>query len=233
MARSVYADPFGSYIQGYDTGAQREMALQRGTRDARAMDWDMYNMKPIELETAQRNNAYQQFADPFQRQMLPIGLRNAQNAGFLSNIQAAEPLSWLGINQPFMNAIKDYTGYGYSGTPDGAQFVDPATGMPQGPVVNMDTIAPWYWRKEHEQMRQFNLGHGINMTELEMRARQQQLQAEQERRLWMQGGSNNPYGGAQPFSLQNLSQEWFGGWSPQQQQPQQAAPDLEQYKVTP
>lgn len=67
MARNVYFDPFGSRVEGYRAGVQDEQSLQGATRAARAIDWDYNNMKPLELDTARRVNAYGAYADPFLR----------------------------------------------------------------------------------------------------------------------------------------------------------------------
>lgn len=136
MAREIYADPFGSYIGGYDLGAQREQQIQRGVRDAREMDWNYYNMNPIALETAQRNNAFQAYGDQFQRQLLPIGVRNAQANLFTNEYNAAQPFEQYGILGPTGHAMASYMGpdYGYVASNEGIQFS--RDGAPIGPMAS-------------------------------------------------------------------------------------------------
>lgn len=131
MAREIYADPFGSYTRGYDTGVQREMSLQRGVRDARDTDWSYYNMKPLELETAQRNNAFQQFADPIQRQMLPLGYEMARANLFDRQYGLTQYPAAFGMAEPAFKAISGYfPGMPYAGTnQEGYAFMD-ASGQP-------------------------------------------------------------------------------------------------------
>lgn len=70
MARQVYYDPFGARTEGFRAGMQDEMGLQKNIRDARSMDWDYRNMKPLELQEAQRIAAFNQYADPYARRAL-------------------------------------------------------------------------------------------------------------------------------------------------------------------
>lgn len=70
MARQVYYDPFGARTEGFHAGMQDEMGLQKNIRDARSMDWDYRNMKPLELQEAQRIAAFNQYADPYARRAL-------------------------------------------------------------------------------------------------------------------------------------------------------------------
>lgn len=148
MAREVYADPFGSYIQGYDTGAQRQMQQEQNVRAARDVDWNFYNMKPIELETAQRTNDFGAYADQYSRQMLPIGVDRARTSLFTDQFNAAMPLSYLGITHPANQAISHYTGMPWAQTPEGAQFRNP-DGSPAGVPIN-----PMLYNEVYPQMRE-------------------------------------------------------------------------------
>jgi hypothetical protein len=125
MAREVYADPFGSYVRGYDTGTQREMALQRGVRDARETDYNFYNIKPLELNTALRNDEIGAAAQPYRLKLLPLGYQNAVASGMATQLDAYGRLLPYGIQQPTNEAIQRATGLGYVGSPvDGGRFID-------------------------------------------------------------------------------------------------------------
>jgi hypothetical protein len=153
MAREVYADPFGSYIQGYDTGVQRQMQQEQNVRAARDVDWNFYNMKPIELETAQRNNAFQAYADPYQRRMLPIGVDRARTELFTNQFNAAMPLSYLGLTGPAASAIGNYTGMGFVNSQDGTQFYNPNGGGAVGPTITPEGFNSVYPVMREEQNR--------------------------------------------------------------------------------
>lgn len=68
MARQVYYDPFGSRLDGYRQGVADEVGVQGSVRQARNSDWNYNNVLPLALQTAQREEAYNQYADPYRRQ---------------------------------------------------------------------------------------------------------------------------------------------------------------------
>jgi len=125
MARQVFADPFGSYTRGYDTGTQREMALQQGVRTARDSDFDYYNLAPLRLNTAQRNDAVEAAAQPYRLQLPAYGFENARAQALGTQLDQYGRLLPYGIIGPTNEAIMRNTGLGYTGSPtEGGRFID-------------------------------------------------------------------------------------------------------------
>lgn len=176
MARSVYADPFGAYIGGYDTGAQREQQLQQNVRQARDTDWNYYNMKPIELETAQRNNAFQAYADPYQRQVLPYGVTMAKNNAFMSDINAAAVPSFYGMIQPTVDALSRQYGNGYTGTPGGYTMYGP-NGEPVSAPITPELTNAYNLRDEYYKREDANRAYGLDLGQYNVSSMNAQTQA--------------------------------------------------------
>lgn len=223
MAREIYADPFGSYITGYDTGAQRQMAQEQNVRAAREVDWNYYNMKPIELATAQRNNEFQAYGDQFQRSMLPIGVDKARAGLFNDQFQASQPFSYMGLMNPMADAMKNYSGYGYVNSDQGTQFYGPHGGGAVGPMITPqaanavypDMRKEQYARDQDAWMRQYQ----VNTQALEAQrnaayAASVQAQADAAAAR-VSGGGGIGYGAGTPvFNYLWGSQSPFGGTAP-------------------
>lgn len=105
MARQIYYDPFGQRLGGYRMGVQDEVSLQDQTRRARASDYDFDYLQPLRTQGLAREEAYQQFADPYRRNAAPIAQRGAQ-------------AQLYGIEQPIMRQIGQTTG-DYAGAQTG------------------------------------------------------------------------------------------------------------------
>lgn len=91
--RNVYYDPFGMRLEGYRAGVGDEVQLQDQTRRARASDWDFANVKPLELETMQRENTFQNWFDPYRRTAARGGvydqeLNRAGQFGLMTGVDA-------------------------------------------------------------------------------------------------------------------------------------------------
>lgn len=84
MPRQVYYDPFGMRLQGEHMGMQDEIGLQSATRQARLADWQYSNELPIQLQAAKRDEAYQQFYDPYRRNAATVG-NDVLNADWWDN----------------------------------------------------------------------------------------------------------------------------------------------------
>lgn len=104
MAREVYFDPFGSYVQGYDTGVQREIGLQDATRRARTADFNYDYMLPLEYRSALRDDEVGRDTLGYRKDII----RQAAELGDL-NVYG-ENLKWddrlatdLGVAQPAIN----------------------------------------------------------------------------------------------------------------------------------
>lgn len=140
MARQVYFDPFGSYVGGYDKGVQTEQNLQSNIRQARDNDFNYYNIKPLELNRLQRDDAVGQAAQPY-RLMLPrIGYDNAVAERFRNQIGVGQTAAQYGLTEPTAQALGNYTGRGYVMDPQGGiQFVDTMGGA-YGPQMDINTV---------------------------------------------------------------------------------------------
>lgn len=105
MARQVYFDPFGSYVNGYDTGLQRQMQLEGATRNARRED----AMFPLYYREAQRRDEIGAYALPGMKQLADFGVRNARTDTFRNEAGAAKDFgSQIGVTAPFENLLNDY-----------------------------------------------------------------------------------------------------------------------------
>ena len=93
MARQVYYDPFGSFAQGYDSGVQREMSMQKGMREARTEDFNYNYMLPLRYNEAKRQDDLGQFSLPFQKELIPIGVANAKNNLYNTNLAQSDELA--------------------------------------------------------------------------------------------------------------------------------------------
>lgn len=120
--RNVYYDPFGMRLEGYRAGVGDEMQLQANTRNARQSDWNYENVLPLELQGAQREEAFQQWADPTRR-------RSTEGALFDTELNRAGIMGQAtGIQQPIRDVFHNYF------RPTSAMSeVDPQTGIPAGP----------------------------------------------------------------------------------------------------
>lgn len=78
MARQVFYDPFGRRATGYQAGMEDERKQQAATRLARTSDFVYDNIAPLQLQGMQREEGYQQFADPYRRNAVPMRERQAQ-----------------------------------------------------------------------------------------------------------------------------------------------------------
>ena len=137
MARSVYADPFGAYINAYNTGTTAEQNLQQNTRAARDSDFKHYNLDPLTLQHAQRENTFEQAALKPRMDLLPIGVANAQANSFATQLAAYNPLNFLGITEPTNRAISQVPGVGGYTTDNmgNVQFTTDG-GAPMGQPIN-------------------------------------------------------------------------------------------------
>lgn len=95
--RQVYFDPFGSRLEGFQQGVRDESGLQAATRTARASDWDYNNMAPLRLRAETREQNFQDYADPYRRQLQGLGVR-----------QTAANL--FGTEQPLYERVGQVTG---------------------------------------------------------------------------------------------------------------------------
>jgi hypothetical protein len=101
------------------------MALQRDVRDARDSDFNFYNLKPLELNTALRNDEVGAAAQPYRLKLPELGYQNAVAGGLTTQLDAYGRLLPYGIQQPTNEAIQRATGFGYVGSPvDGGRFID-------------------------------------------------------------------------------------------------------------
>lgn len=89
MARQVYFDPFGSYTQGFDQGAGRQIQTEGASRSARAQDFDFNNLAPYRVNAAQREDELGKTTLPYQQALAPFALDTARNNLFDTQVRQA------------------------------------------------------------------------------------------------------------------------------------------------
>lgn len=158
MARNQYFDPFGAYTGGIQAGVRDGMALERGVRDARVMDYDYNTLQPIRTQGLQREENFNQYFDPMRRQISQYGTDRAKFATGRDAIDYAKiPFQLTGNAQPAVTALEQY--YGISGVPAGDGFgmdwldtqapESPTSGMPGSYAPNyMQDFQDFYFRPE-------------------------------------------------------------------------------------
>jgi hypothetical protein len=152
MARSVYADPFGAYTNAYNTGVTAEQNVQQNVRAARDSDFKYYNLDPLTLQHAQRENSFEQYALPYRKELIPIGVDNAKASSFGNAFTNYLPAAYLGQPAPLARALGQATGQGYTLDSNGnIQFVTPQTGTPSGPQITNQMLLDAYPGMRQEQ----------------------------------------------------------------------------------
>lgn len=120
MARSVFFDPFGSALQGYNTGIQQEQNLQQNARNARQTDWQYNNVNPIALSNMQLDNQYARALQPYKIQAAPYYLYNSQ-ADYATRAFPGAITAGLMTGDPnaAMSILNRAYGYNFSPTGNG------------------------------------------------------------------------------------------------------------------
>lgn len=111
MARQVFFDPFGNYTRGLDTGIARQMELERGTRDARAMDFDYNYMTPLRYDNALMDTQLKEFGIPYAQNALQYNDRNLRRGAIQGDYNFGEQAaSRFGDVSPMQRALTEYFG---------------------------------------------------------------------------------------------------------------------------
>lgn len=130
MARDVYFDPFGSYTQGYDKGTERQMQVETNRRAARDSDFNYNYMKPLEYNSALRDDAFGQYAVPGRRQLFDNSVAASGNDLYNANLGIADRFATdTGAFQPALNM--QLQRFGISASPGQAIAQTAAPGAPQ------------------------------------------------------------------------------------------------------
>lgn len=155
MARQVYYDPFGMRMQGYRMGVQDETGLQSSTRQARLSDWQFNNELPLQLQAAQREEQFNQYADPFRRRGLDYTEQATQGGLYDQEFNRAGQFGLAtGIDAPLNNLMFNRF------TPDRTYTeLDPATGLP--------IADPTYFYNQRGGMSQYGVRPGSSLDFLD------------------------------------------------------------------
>lgn len=111
MARQVMFDPFGSYTQGFDSGAGRQIQTEGAVRQARAQDYDFNTLAPFRLNAIKREDELGAATLPVQKQLLQFTIPNAQ-ANLYDKIypQAVNAAQIFNTPAPLENLVYDRFG---------------------------------------------------------------------------------------------------------------------------
>ena len=159
MARQVYFDPFGSYINAYDKGVGRQMELESNRRQARAQDFDYNFMLPFRFKTAQRDDIVGAHGLEARKQMIDLGLETARYNNAVTGLGAYKQFG-LALGAPvdptigLYNRLTGYTG-DYNG--NAYQFRDAAGNVVGGAGDMPRTWQEYVTREPFVQDRDFNL----------------------------------------------------------------------------
>lgn len=93
MARQVFFNPFGSYTEGFDQGAGRQIQAEGAKRQARSQDFDFNNFVPLRLAEAQRQDQLGRTLLPYQEGLAPYALLNAQGNFYDAQARRAADLA--------------------------------------------------------------------------------------------------------------------------------------------
>lgn len=99
MARQVFFDPFGSYTEGFDRGAQRQTQTEGAVRTARAQDYDFNELAPYRLAAMQREDQLGRATLPYQMQLAPFALDTARANRYDTLLRQAKDYATL-FNTP-------------------------------------------------------------------------------------------------------------------------------------
>ena len=89
------------YVKGAQAGAQQELNVQQGVRNARESDYNYYVKNPIDLNNAQLENKFNHAAYDPRLKLLNYNVQNAGNDAFAKDISTASTVAPLG----FLSAI--------------------------------------------------------------------------------------------------------------------------------
>lgn len=147
MARQVFFNPFGSYTDGFNAGANQQINTQDAARRARVEDFDFNNMAPLRLNAAKREDTLGAAELPYRIAMAPIGLDTAKEnlydtqfnhaANFARTFNIPAPLESLSYSHYGITPHK--TGTGPNG--DIYQYFMPDPNNPNGPGLPVAQVA--------------------------------------------------------------------------------------------
>lgn len=140
MARQVFFDPFGSYTQGFDQGAGRQIQTEGAARQARAQDFDFNNFMPYRLNEVKRQDELGNASLPVQKQLLNFTIPNAQ-ANLYDRVypQAVNAAQLLGVPAPLQDLMYKRFGLTPANTSVGGQPMQ--TLYMNGPTGELTPVA--------------------------------------------------------------------------------------------
>lgn len=126
MARQVYFDPFGSYTQGFDQGAGRQIQTEGAARSARAQDFDFNNLAPYRVNAAQREDQLGKATLPYQEALAPFALDTARANRFDTQVKQGTQFAQL-FNNPSQLEQAFYQHYGITPATTSVEGGQPST----------------------------------------------------------------------------------------------------------
>jgi hypothetical protein len=233
-------DPFGSYTQGFDQGAGRQIQQEGAMRQDRAMD-NTNALAPYQLAAAQREDTLGKTTLPYQQALAPFALDTAranrydtqvrQAGNFAQTFNAPAPLEH--IMQQYFGVTPANVSTG-NGPPTTTLFMNDANGNPvpisSTPNLGQHVLDYLNWQRaiqarQLENQQQYQSGIIQNTA-----ARNEAYGVGQQARMlgaygrYYQGAGgingNSLFGGNMPMDLTNP------GYYTQPQQPQGYPPQV-------
>lgn len=140
MARQVMFDPFGSYTQGFDQGAGRQIQTEGATRQARAQDYDFNTLAPYRLNAVKREDELGNASLPVQKELLGFTIPNAQ-ANLYDKIRPQALNFAQTYNTPAPLQSLDYSRFGITPTTTSVGGHQQQTLYMQGPTGEMIPVS--------------------------------------------------------------------------------------------
>jgi len=224
MARQVYFDPFGSYTQGFDQGAGRQIQTEGAARAARAQDFDYTQLAPYRVNAAQREDQLGKVTLPYQEALAPFALDTARANRFDTQVRQATQFAPLfGVTAPLEQAY--YQHYGITptttnvngGPPTTELFMNGANGQPvsvgQQPNLSQNVLDYLNWQRniqartlqDNQQYRAGALQNAATKNEYYGVGQQARMVGAYSKYYQGQGGINGGslFGGNMPTDLEN------------------------------
>lgn len=247
MARQVFFDPFGSYTEGFDRGAGRQIQTEGAVRQARQQDYDYNNFLPLRLAAAQREDQLGRTTLPYQEALAPYALDtaranrydtlNRQATNFAQTFNLPAPLQQLAYQYFGITPTSVDTGNGQPPITQyfmqGANGEQVPVGQAQNPGQGILDYLNWQRNLQSRQLantQQYQAGvlqNTADRNDAYQRQADARMLGAYSRYYQQQGGfnGNSLFGGSMPTDLTNP------GYYQQPGQQGQGQGDLQDYNL--
>jgi hypothetical protein len=249
MARNVYFDPFGSYAEGFDRGAGRQIQTEGAARTTRAQDYDFNTLAPYRLNAVQREDELGKTTLPYQQALAPFALDTARTNRFDAQVRQGKDFATL-FNTPAPLEQLYYQHYGITptstsvngGPPSTELFMNGQNGQPvsigQQPNMGQSILDYLNWQRDiqsrqlqnTQQYQQGVLQNTANRNDAYQTSAEARMFGARARYYQNAGGINGGslFGSNMPADL--MQSGYFADPNAQPQQPQQN-PQLQDYNL--